>query len=391
MKNPQSMTRIPRVESRLLQVALALSLFLALAVSAKADELDEFIEQKMARAHVPGAAVAVVKDDRIVMARGYGWAHIERGVRVTPETAFLMASVSKLVTATALMQAHDDGGFALDDAVGDHAPVSLENPRHPDVAITFRQLLAHASSIRDNWDVLDAFYVAGDSPVRLKRFLARYLLPGGDLFDLDGNFYRSAPGSAVRYSNVGSALAGGLVSLVGSRGFDRSCRERIFEPLGMTNTGWRLRDMDPNTLAMPYEYRRGSGEWVAYGHYGFPDYPNGLLRSSVLDMARFVIAHMNDGAFGETRILAPGTAREMRRVQYPDLDGDQGLGFYHWRTGGEDRVGHNGGDYGASTEVWFRPSDRKGVLLFVNGDAERDGESGALLDIVERLFELHLE
>lgn len=377
------------IDRRALPIVLLLTLTLCFATAAAhGDDLDDFVQQRMNRAHVPGIAVAVVDEDRVTLARGYGLAVIERAVPVTPRTPFLMASVSKLVTATALMQAHDDGGFRLDDAVEAHVPVDLRHPRHPQQPITFRQLLAHASSIRDNWDVLDAFYVQGDSPIRLRSFLARYLLPGGDLYDADKNFYAAAPGTAVRYSNVGAALAGALVGVVGRFGFDRSCRERIFSPLGMSGSAWHLRDLDESMVAMPYEYRRGRGDWTPYGHYGYPDYPNGLLRSSVHDMARFLIAHMNDGSFGDEQILEPSTAIEMRRVQYAGLDPDQGLGFFHWRTDDEDRVGHNGGDYGATTEVWFRPADRRGVLLFANGDAERDGEYAALLEIVEYLFDI---
>ncbi|MBW1881227.1 MAG: beta-lactamase family protein, partial [Deltaproteobacteria bacterium] len=162
--------------------------------------------------------------------------------------------------------------------------------------------------------------------------------------------------------------------------FDTHCETHIFEPLGMTDTGWHLSDVDASVLAMPYG---GSpGNYRPYGHYGYPDYPDGALRTSVVQLASFLGANMGDGSLGPARILESGTLEQMRTVSEPTVAVGQGLIWYYEPDLGDDVIGHNGGDDGVSTDMYYRLSDGVGIIVLTNGEARY----GPMLAIEEEMF-----
>lgn len=233
-------------------------------------ELDDFIRARMQTAHLPGLATCVVRNNLVVWANGYGWASVEDQTPVSPDTLFMLASTSKTVTAVSLMQLYDDGLFDLDSDVNGYLPFSVRNPNHPDTVITPRMLLTHTSSICDNWDVLEALYVTGDSSISLGDFCQGYLTPGGTYYDGDENFGPS-PGTHYDYSNVGAALCGYLAEGLSSLSFEQHCQQRLFTPLGMHETSWHLAGLNVDHIAVPYTY--DGGGYTPYEHYGYPDYP----------------------------------------------------------------------------------------------------------------------
>jgi CubicO group peptidase (beta-lactamase class C family) len=134
--------------------------------------LDSFITAKMEQYHFPGLQAVIVKDDQIIWKGAYGYANIAQNRLVTDSTLFYIASVSKTVTATALMQLWEQGLFNLDDDVNDYLPFPVRNPNHPNVPITFRMLLTHTSGIMENNNVLNSSLTWGeDSPIPLDTFL----------------------------------------------------------------------------------------------------------------------------------------------------------------------------------------------------------------------------
>jgi len=344
--------------------------------------LDGFIRARMAEAHVPGLAACIVKDDAVVWAQGFGLRDIALALPVTPQTPFMLASVSKTVTGTALMQLWDADRYELDDDVEPHLAFPLDHPLYPADPITFRQVLTHTASIGDNWDVMMSVYVRGDSPIPLGLFLEHYLVPGGRFYDPTKNFVSKPPGTKYSYSNIGFALAGHLVESIEGVPFDLYCRAAIFQPLGMQSTSFRFTDFAPATVAMPYRWAPALQGFVPYGYYGYPDYPDGCLRSSALDLARFLLAHMNRGSWNGVQILSPAAVDEMHTVQFPLVAPTQGLAFYHWSLGGMQLVGHAGGDLGVSTEMWMRPAQRTGVIVLTNGEASFP----PIAQLLQRLF-----
>jgi CubicO group peptidase (beta-lactamase class C family) len=300
----------------------------------------------------------------------------------------MLASISKTVVGVAAMQAVEDGLLDLDADVNDVLPFAVRNPVFPDDAITLRMLLAHVASLRDNWQVLNHVYVRGDSPVALGDFLAGYFVPGGADYDAERNFTGHAPGRAYAYCNEGVALAAYLVEVAAGIAFDAWCEARIFEPLGMASTGWHLRDLERRDVAMPYRYRSGPDRYRPTGQYGYPDYPDGQLRSSAADLSRFLRAFVGFGELDGVRILRTDSVEEMRRMQFGDAVRGQGLVWYVLHRNGERLLGHNGGDSGVATQMFFRERDGTGVITLANGDWRRAGATWPLSLVMDRLFEV---
>jgi CubicO group peptidase (beta-lactamase class C family) len=358
----------------------------------RADELERYLTQKLVEANTPGIAVAVVRDDEIVWATGVGWADRERRIRTTRSTVFQLASVAKTVTCAGVMALVEDGLIDLDADINTYLPFEVHIPHAPDVPITMRTLLTHTSAIRDRWQVWGTpwsdrtLYFHGDSPISLGDFCHSYFVHGQSRYRRRKNFYERAPGSSYAYSNLATALAGFVAESASGVDFDELCKQRICEPLGMTDSGFRLADIGTTNLAMPYA-TVSHGDLEPIFHYGYPDYPDGAFRTSAMHLARWLGAFMNLGAFEGARVLDESTVQEIRRNQIPDLVGwHQGLIWYGQRRWGFFTLGHTGGDFGESTRMFFRPDRRVGVVSLTN--AYLGGPRwAAFRDIERRLFQ----
>jgi CubicO group peptidase (beta-lactamase class C family) len=327
--------------------------------------LDDYIRTQMETAHIPGLAACVIYDGDIVWAKGYGWADIEEGRRVTPDTDFMLASVSKTIVATAAMQQVEAGRLTLDGDVNSVLPFSVRNPTYPDDPITLFQLLTHTSSIDDYWPTLRGNYdYSGDSDIALRDFCEGYLVPGGSYYD-PTDYFPAAPGSRYSYSNMGATLAALLVEEATGTPFDRYCDDNIFAPLRMNRTSWMLADLKTKTLAMPYRYDRTADCYRPYGHYGYPDYPDGQLRSSVSQLGRFLALYSNDGVYRGVRLLDEETVRRVLAPQVDPLEPGQGLIWYESGS----LTGHNGGDFGVRTEMYFDPETGAGAIVLTNSNS----------------------
>ncbi|MBM4247491.1 MAG: beta-lactamase family protein, partial [Deltaproteobacteria bacterium] len=171
----------------------------------------------------------------------------------------------------------------------------------------------------------------GDSPIALRDFMVGYFTPGGACYDATKNFTASPPGTHYLYSNLATALLGYLVEAATGTRLDDHCDARIFAPLSMADTGWHLADFAPRDVAMPYE--SVGGELYEWGLFGYPDYPDGQLRSSADDLARFLAAWAGAGTYDGAQILEAATVAEALSVQFPDIDPTQGLSWYYDTVG----------------------------------------------------------
>ncbi|MCL6583757.1 MAG: beta-lactamase family protein [bacterium] len=331
-------------------------------------DLDSFIKKSLDRANIPALSAAIVKGGKIVWSRAYGWSRV--GIQpASSQTLFQIASVSKTVLAVAAMKAWEEGAFDLDQDINTYLPFKVKNPFAPNQSITPRMLLTHTATIRDQGKTMDSAYVWDrDSPIGLGEFLKDYLTPGGRHYNPVLNFYAESPGSAFHYSNIGATLAAYLVEVTTGLPFDLYCQQKIFQPLGMKETSWRLADLDHSHIAMPYGYDRLRRRYYPYGLYAYPDYPDGLLKTSAPQLARFLLMFINYGQLEGVRILNRETVEEMRRVQNPAVDPQQGILWYYKKLSGWKLLGHNGADMGVGAEMFFRPEDGLGVILLMNGD-----------------------
>lgn len=346
--------------------------------------LEAAIEVLMDCHRIPGASATVVGAAGTQWHGNFGLADIAAGRAVTDSTLFYIASASKPVTGAALMQLYDDGRFDLDDDINDHLPFSVRHPLFPDSTMTFRMLLSHVAGIDDNWDILRSVLVCNmDSPIPLGQFLAGYLLPGGAYYDPELNFTDHAPGTEYHYSNVGASLAGYLVECISGATLpgttlESYCQEHLFGPLGMSETSWFLSGVDIDHVATPYTYE--GGQYVPLCHIGIPWYPSTMLRTSALQLSRFLAAFIRGGEFGGARILESATVDTILTLHYPQLY-DYGL---LWS--GEDWIGlptwnHGGVYHGTRTLMWFFPEEDVGGVVLTNGES-----TSGMWDISERVM-----
>jgi len=344
--------------------------------------LDSFFTAFMATYHIPGVAACIIKKNKVAWQGYYGLADMSLNINVTDSTIFMLASVSKTVTSTALMQLYEAGRFQLDDSVDSYVPFPVRNPNNPSVPITFRMLLTHTSSMKDNWTILSNLYVMGDHPMALGTFLKKYLSPGEEYYS-SGSFYTYAPGTTWNYCNVGAALCGYLVETISGIPFDQYCRDSVFVPLRMARTAWFLRDLDTALVARPYTY--SSGTYIDQGLYGYPDYPDGQLRTTAASLARFLMANMNGGELDGQKVLDSSTVRLMRTRWFiggaGGSDEDQGLIWFTATINGKRLWGHTGGDAGVTTMAFLSEQDSTGVVFLSNFDGDFP-----LGDIVDRLM-----
>lgn len=332
------------------------------------DELTEYLQEEMEAERIPALAVLAFNQNKIVYENYLGKAQLQQNIALESDHLFLLASVSKVVTATALLQLMEDGMFQLDDHINNYLPFEVKVPGTTN-PITFRMLLTHTSGIADGSVMDDHYYYGADSPIPLSNYLQGYLVPGGAYYNAEENYYRFEPGTKHRYTNMGNALIAVLVETLTGQDFNSYCKQHIFEPLGMENTFWRLDEIS-STIVQPYHYKRGNFEPIE--HYTFTDYPNGGLRSTARDLHKLFAMFVQAGRSNDYQVLAPGTIELMHTPQIPQLDEEVGLHLFLL-----DRQhqlwGHDGGEAGVATIVAYNKQTGVGVIILANeGDAFLD-------------------
>lgn len=330
---------------------------------------DFYIKTLMKIGHKPSIAAAIIHDDDIVWSDAYGYYDIENQKQATTDTLYLQASVSKTVTATALMQLYDQGLFELDDDVNEYLPFDLRNPNHPDIPITFKMILSHRSSLAyDNLFWICLSYLPGDPDVKdyPDPWLENYLVPGGSAYS-SSTWSTDKPGEKYYYANIGFSIIAYLVEILSGQNFNEYCKEYIFQPLQMPTSGFRLSDHNIEDIAVPYEYK--NNQYFRHPHYGIHVlHPAITLRTSVEEFSHFIIAHMNGGVWNGVRILEESTVDLMHTAHYSPRDKQNyGLGWTITnKLIGKDEYGHSGGYVGVHDLVTIIPDDDIAVILFSN-------------------------
>lgn len=351
--------------------------------------LDAFVAREMRRARIPGLAIGMARDGVVQVVRGYGFADIARRRAVTVDTMFHIASVTKVVTATLIMQLAELGKLSLDEPVEPYLEFPLVNPNHLQTPITFRHLLLHVSSISDAKYYEVDFRVRGrDAEMSLVEFLRSYLVPGGRNYSSEGCFAATAPGTTWDYSNVGYGLLGHLASRIGGKDLRERSVRRIFAPLGMRHTSWTIKGTPERLRATPYDVVDDA--LVPVEAVGSPDWSAGMLRSSVSDFTRFVAAWTNGGVMGGSRLIGERALAQMLHMETPAglpawLTG-QGLGWASSKLNGRECPNHWGGDPGVFTAVYLDPRQASGVAVFTNMTATAESKT-AVKDIASHLLD----
>lgn len=329
--------------------------------------LDGFMPYAIARGDIAGAVVVVVKDGQVLTQRGYGYADVAARRPVDPDTTlFRPGSVSKLLTWTAIMQLVERGEVDLDTDINTYLDFKVPREGEP---ITLRHVLTHTTGLEE----------------RIKRLM----IDDPDIPEPLGEYLKAwvpaqvfAPGTTPAYSNYATSLAGYIVERVSGLSFDDYIDQHILQPLGMHHSSFRQPLPAALQPLMSKGYALGSGapkpfEMVVSA-------PAGSLSATGADMARFMLAHLQNATGHPSPILRADTAARMyepQTVHTPPLN-TMALGFYQSDINGR-RVLSHGGD-----TKWFHSSLHlfldDGVGLFVSLNSA--GKSGATGPIRSEIF-----
>lgn len=322
-------------------------LLLTATVGARGDRVDEFIKSKMKERQIQGLSLAVIRNGKIVKAKGYGLANVELNVPVTPQTVYRLASTGKLFIATGIMLLVEEGKLSLDD------PVSKYLAGTPDTwqKITVRHLLSHTSGVAKEAPGYDDFKIQKDADVIKTAYLQSLLFP---------------PGEKAAYSNLGYFLLGEIISKAGGRPWSEYLNERVFKPLQMNATRTTsMADIVPNR-ASGYVI---NGDKLQNVQIPLALRPSGAFLSTILDLAKF------DAALYTERIMKKSSLEQMWQPVKEREDVPQGSFFgFGWvvtQVNGHRVVLKGGSNTGFRATFVRFVDDNLTVVILANGERVR--------------------
>lgn len=367
------MTKIDDMKKSLTLAAIALAAVCLAGCNDKAERIAAF-EQDMEAllgsdsCDFVGISAVVVKDNKIYYNNNYGVKDLETGEPIDDETMFRIASISKSFTATSMMQMIEQGKVSLKDDVSDLVGIPIRNPKYPDVPITLEMLMSHTSSLSDH----QGYYTLdGVNPETNPDYALAYR-----------DF---APGEEYRYTNLNFSLSGTILERISGERFDQYVVHHILDPLGLYG-GYCVDSLDASRFAQLYAWDNEEGKFVkepeAYNPrseiisnykfgYDTPVFsPTGGMKITALDLARYMIMHMNYGysPLADVRIISEESSRDMQteRSEYEHY----GLALHQDATlTGDGTVleGHTGGAYGLAAGMFFNPEEKYGFVVISSG------------------------
>jgi CubicO group peptidase (beta-lactamase class C family) len=337
--------------------------------------LAEFIPNQLEANHIPGAAIAVVKDGQLLLAKGYGYADLEKQLPVVADTTlFRTGSVAKLFTWTAVMQLVEQGNLELDTDVNAYLETFQIPATYPE-PITLRHLLTHTAGFEDNLFGVLAKEATDLEP--LSEFVSKHV---------PARVY--PPGTVTAYSNYGVTLAGYIVEKTAGVPFADYVNAEIFQPLGMTRTTF-AQPLPPDLAtdaSVGYTFTKIGYQSSEFEYYQIA--PAGSASSTVTDMSRFMLAFLQGGELGGKRILDTSTVNTMLSRQFSNderLSGF-GLGFYETPLGGYRVWGHKGETNVFRTLLVLLPEKNLGIYVAYNAAGGSVAGHALVSGVLEHFF-----
>ena len=318
-------------------------------------QLEPWITAEVEAKRLPALSVALVDDQQIVWARGFGFADAARTVPASADTLYRVGSVSKLFTDLAVMQLVERGRLDLDAPVNRILPEFA--PKNPfDVPITLRQLMSHRAGLVREPPV--GHYFDPSSPALIDVVKS-----------LQGTALLFEPGSRTKYSNAGLAVVGAVVERVSGEPFAKVIEQSLLKPLGMTRSSFEPGPDLVRNLAHG-EMWTYDGQTIATPTFLLGTGPAGNLVSSASDLGRFLSFLFAQGRGPAGVVVKPETLRSMIEPQpgKPGTPGGFGLGFAISKLEDQRRIGHNGAVYGFATDVQALPDSKLGVVVIATAD-----------------------
>jgi CubicO group peptidase (beta-lactamase class C family) len=331
--------------------------------------LEPFTKDTMRDQQVPGFSISIVKDGEPAYIQGFGVAGVESQKPVTTESIFLMASMSKAFTATAIMQLVEVGKIDLDAPVTDYLPYfQLADDRYKDIVI--RHLLIHTSGLPSlDFETTLLGYWSAIMPEFDEGAAERYVR------GLSETILSCAPGKEFNYSDMAYNVLGEVIAKVSGQLFEDYVQDHILTPVGMRKSTFLLREVDQNLLASPHHLDdRGNVVESEIFPYSRPYAPCGGLFSNVEDMTRWALINLNRGALNGTRILAESSYEVLWAAQVDTgwiefgspKSSSYGCGWSINEIEGHPIFSHGGGELGYQSFILLAPEDAIAVVTMGN-------------------------
>jgi CubicO group peptidase (beta-lactamase class C family) len=349
------------------------------------DELDKRIRERLRIDGVPGLSVALVGPEGVRWVRAFGRAELATGRAATPETVYLWFSLTKIVTATAVMRLAEQGAVDLDAPVAQYFPAfaAVQQP----VPVTVRHLLSHSSGLANPLPIRWV-HPAGVPSVPSRPFVERLLARHDRL--------RFRPGQRSAYSNLGFLVLGEVIAAVTGGSYQAAVRTLVLEPAGMRHTGFSYEECGDRPAATGYQRLpnvltpvlraflpsgitgRRFGPYLAYQPFYVDGAAYGGLVGGAYDVGRLAALHLGGGAVDGVQVLSPEATAQMQRITPRGGRYDFGLGWFRPR-GRRGFVEHLGGGSGFFTVLRLYPDQGLGIVLMGN-TTRYDHES--IIDVV---------
>jgi CubicO group peptidase (beta-lactamase class C family) len=333
--------------------------------------MDGTVNAELKAHHIPGATVAVVKNGQIIFAKGYGYADIsKRKAVVANQTLFRIGSVSKLFIWTAVMQLAEQNKLDLDADVNIYLK-DFQIPANYPEPITLKDLMTHTSGFED-------LATGGRLFVRNETDI----VPMGEYLKDKMPARVRPPGEVTAYSNYGSALAAYIVEQVSGMPFDKYVEKKILLPLSMNNSSFQ-QPLSPRLASnMSNGYLYSNNAFIAQPFENVQVWPAGSMSTTSEDMAKFMIAHLQNGRYGNSSILNEATAQQMHSQLFtndPKVSGWT-YGFWEMRLNNQSMIGHGGDTILFHTLLELLPEQNLGIFVSFNEQASEPA-GGELLQI----------
>ncbi len=342
-------------------------------------QLEQHIEACMHEGHVPGLALAIVKDQQVIYARGFGVTSVEDGsLPVTPQTLFRIGSVTKPLTGSAVMRLVEEGKLDLDRPVKEYVEWLVFSEAGLEERITLRLLMSHSAGLPTA-----AQPFGSRDPSGLERYI-REEIPTLSLI--------APPGKVWSYSNPGILLVGYILEKVGGKPYTALMQELVFDPLEMKRTTF-----DP-TVAMTYPLAQSHDldeDGTLSVQHRFADntahYPAGFVMSTVLDMANFALMFMNQGRFHDRQVLSPASVAAIQTPQaslYTTTSTAYGLAMGIDSYKGQRWIGHTGGISTFGSELVMLPDSGLALMIVFNRLSPDHSFEDIVHSILDQLLDL---
>ncbi len=337
--------------------------------------LDDFISNQLEKWKIAGMTLSIVKDGEIFFTNGYGFSDVENSIPVIAnETLFRVGSISKLFVATAVMQLVEQGTLDLHTDINTYL-TTFQIPEKFSEAITLDHLLTHTAGFEDTFTptILNSADALESLDELLTREMPKQVRP---------------PGKVPSYSNFGITLAGYIVEQVSGKSFEQYVEDEILNPLGMEHSTFR--QPLPNDLSpkMSKGYHYIDNVFIDQPFEIITVFPVGSLSATATDMAKFMIAHLNNGIYDGNRILQVETAQEMHSQHFtvhPQLPG-MCYGFYETNFNNQSIISHDGDTILFHSSLVLLPEHNLGFFVSYNSYNGYAAYSEFLSTFLDRYF-----